>query len=135
MSNEQASLIDRLRAHALGPERCPRCGELRETKTYHSLELCTSEGQCDWSMGYGLHTDRLDDVFETKADMLEAAEELADYDVSFELRWNADMRAIKRWRAAHPGRELTWPDHADLCVWLLDQWDGLRLAMEERDGA
>ncbi len=32
------------------------------------------------------------------------------------------MRAIKRWQADGEGRELTWPDHTDLCVWLLDQW-------------
>ena len=31
------------------------------------------------------------------------------------------MRAIQRWRAAAPGRDLTIPDHADLCVWLLEQ--------------
>lgn len=37
------------------------------------------------------------------------------------LRWEADMRAIKRWQAAHPGRELVWPDHADMVVWLLEQ--------------
>ena len=41
---------------------------------------------------------------------------------SFELRRNADMRAIKRWQSEDPEkRELTWPDHADLCCWLLDQ--------------
>ena len=39
----------------------------------------------------------------------------------FETRWAADMRAIKRWQAAGPDRELIWPDHADLCVWLLEQ--------------
>lgn len=38
----------------------------------------------------------------------------------FDLRWKADMRAIKRWQAA-TGRTLTWPDHADLCVWLLGE--------------
>jgi len=39
----------------------------------------------------------------------------------FNLRWKADQRAIKRWQAAHPGNELTWPDHADMVVWLLEQ--------------
>jgi hypothetical protein len=39
----------------------------------------------------------------------------------FELRWKADLRAVERWRAAGPGRELTMPDHADLCVWLLEK--------------
>lgn len=47
-------------------------------------------------------------------------EELAERDASFNLRWKADMRAIKRWQEA-TGRTLVWPDHADLCVWLLEQ--------------
>lgn len=42
------------------------------------------------------------------------------------LRWNADMRAIKRWHDAG-GDELTWPDHADLVVWLLER-------LEKKDG-
>lgn len=41
--------------------------------------------------------------------------------LTFDLRWKADQRAIKRWQAAHPGNDLTWPDHADMVVWLLDQ--------------
>lgn len=39
----------------------------------------------------------------------------------FDMRWNADMRAIQRWREAHPGNDLVLPDHADLCVWLLEK--------------
>jgi hypothetical protein len=50
-------------------------------------------------------------------------EELAAMQQSFALRWDADMRAIKRWQAAGPDRELTWPDHTDLLVWLLEQLD------------
>ena len=46
----------------------------------------------------------------------------AELEAGFDLRWNADMRAIKRWQAA-TGRILVWPDHADLCVWLLEQLD------------
>lgn len=42
---------------------------------------------------------------------------------TFDLRWQADMRAMKQWQAAHPGNELVWPDHADMVVWLLDQRD------------
>jgi hypothetical protein len=40
---------------------------------------------------------------------------------TFDLRWDADMRAIKRWQAANPGNDLVWPDRADLVVWLLDR--------------
>lgn len=40
----------------------------------------------------------------------------------FDLRWKATQRAIHRWRAANPAsRELEWPDHADLCCWLLER--------------
>jgi hypothetical protein len=44
---------------------------------------------------------------------------------TFDLRWDADMRAIKLWQAAHPDREDTWPDHADMVVWLLEQLNDL----------
>lgn len=48
-------------------------------------------------------------------------DELAAMQQCFALRWEADMRAIKRWQAAHPDSEQTWPDHCDLLIWLLDQ--------------
>lgn len=38
----------------------------------------------------------------------------------FDLRWDADQRAIKRWQDAGENRDLTWPDHADLVVWSLE---------------
>ena len=47
--------------------------------------------------------------------------DLEDMQRTFDLRWKADMRAIKRWQEAHPGNDLTWPDHADLVVWLMEQ--------------
>jgi hypothetical protein len=47
--------------------------------------------------------------------------ELAERRASFNLRWQADMRAINMWQQAHPERgDLVWPDHADLVVWLMD---------------
>jgi hypothetical protein len=54
-------------------------------------------------------------------DCIEARVHAAEYRATFDLRWKADMRAIKRWQAAHPGNELVWPDHADLVVWLMGQ--------------
>jgi quinol monooxygenase YgiN len=56
----------------------------------------------------------------------DARREAEERKASFNLRWKADMRAIKRWQEAHPGNELTWPDHADLCVWLMEENDRLR---------
>lgn len=40
---------------------------------------------------------------------------------TFDLRYHADLRALKRWRAGHPERELLMPDHADMVVWLLER--------------
>ncbi len=56
----------------------------------------------------------------------EVAKLIAERDelqATFDRRWKADMRAISRWQAAHPGKENIWPDHADLVVWLLEQLD------------
>lgn len=52
----------------------------------------------------------------------ELRREAAEHDASFQLRWKTDMRAIERWQKA-TGRTMTWPDHADLCCWLMDQLD------------
>jgi hypothetical protein len=51
---------------------------------------------------------------------------LNEDDDRFNLRWDADMRAIKRWQEAHPGNDMVWPDHADLVVWLLERLDATR---------
>lgn len=45
---------------------------------------------------------------------------------TFDMRWKADQRAIARWQAAAPegeDRSKTWPDHADMVVWLLERLD------------
>lgn len=57
---------------------------------------------------------------EQRAERAEA--EIAEMNKTFDLRWEADMEAIERWQK-ETGRELTWPDRADLCVWLLEQLD------------
>ena len=38
----------------------------------------------------------------------------------FDLRWKADMCAIKKWQEV-TGKAFVWPDHVDLCVWLMEQ--------------
>ena len=60
----------------------------------------------------------------------ELKDSVADLEATFHLRHLADMRAIKRWRAAHPGKELVMPDHADLVVWLMKQYDALLIGMD-----
>jgi hypothetical protein len=49
-------------------------------------------------------------------------EQLAEMKASFDLRWRADMRAIKAWQT-QTGRTEVWPDHVDLVVWLLERCD------------
>ena len=75
-----------------------------------------------------------DDCAEIAQAALEAAgvpalvAELAELQTSSDLRWNADQRARERWRAAHPDQPLTWPDHVDLCVWLMTRVTELEAA-------
>ena len=57
------------------------------------------------------------------AALVKAEAEVAELQAGADLRWNADQRAIKRWQKA-AGKKLVWPDHADLCVWLLKQLEG-----------
>lgn len=49
------------------------------------------------------------------------AKYLDEQERSLKLRWDAQSRAIKSYHDAHPGNDFLWPDHADLCVWLLEQ--------------
>ena len=62
-----------------------------------------------------------------------ALAEVADLRASLSLRYEADMRAIRRWQAAHPGNDLVWPDHADLVVWLLGAADKARDPATEQE--
>ena len=50
-----------------------------------------------------------------------ARAEVSGHEHNFKIRWDATQRGIKRWQEAHPGNDLVWPDHADLCVWLIEQ--------------
>jgi len=45
-------------------------------------------------------------------------------DSSFAIRRDADDRAMQRWQKA-TGRSKVWPDHADLCVWLMGKIENL----------
>lgn len=62
-----------------------------------------------------------------------AAEKLrvAELEQTFNMRWEAQQHAIKRWQDAHPGNDLVWPDHADLIVWLLGELEAARTLIEE----
>ncbi|MCP3471351.1 hypothetical protein NLM33_13520 [Bradyrhizobium sp. CCGUVB1N3] len=54
-----------------------------------------------------------------RAELAAAKEEAAELQDIFDLQWEADMRAVGRWREANPGNELVLPDRANLVVWLL----------------
>lgn len=73
--------------------------------------------------------DDLAAIIDERCGLTELQAEVADLESTFELRWSADMRAIKRWQEA-TGRHDTWPDHADLCVWLMERIAAIQAAAE-----
>jgi hypothetical protein len=54
-----------------------------------------------------------------RTELAAAKQEAAELQQVFDVRWEADMRALRRWREAHPGNDLVLPDRANLVVWLL----------------
>lgn len=71
------------------------------------------------------------ELIELRGQLTAVTTERDDLQANFDLRWKADMRAIKMWQEAHPGNDLVWPDHADLCVWLLEERERLLKLMEK----
>ena len=63
--------------------------------------------------------------------MEEAACCIEELEQLFDLRWAADMRAIKAWQIAHPDQPKTWPDHADLGTWCLSRIEKLEAALRQ----
>lgn len=59
-------------------------------------------------------------------------EKIEELEQTFDLRWKADMRAIKIWRAEDTAaRELIMPDHADMVIWLLNKYYALSGALQD----
>jgi len=56
-------------------------------------------------------------------DLMQIIEERDELQQLFDLQWKADRRAVKLWQAAHPGNDLVWPDHTNMVVWLMEQYD------------
>lgn len=70
--------------------------------------------------------------WDAAADRIEAlVAENAEYEEVFDMQWKAGMRAVERWREAHPGNDLVLPDTADLCLWLLARVERLEAALRE----
>lgn len=62
----------------------------------------------------------------------EALAEIRELRATFSLQWDANMRGIKAWQAAHPGNDLVWPDQAKMVEWLLNEITRLRAAVPKR---
>lgn len=61
------------------------------------------------------------------------ADQIADLERTFDLRWKADMRAIEGWRADDADRrKLVFPNHTDIVIWLLERLDSLAPGWERR---
>lgn len=63
-----------------------------------------------------------------RIDLLEA--KIQELQRSLDLQWQASQRAIKLWQQ-ETGKDMVWPDKADLCVWLMQQNEQLRQHMAE----
>lgn len=63
-------------------------------------------------------------LIEERAAIHQERQRADDLQRTFDLRWAADMRAIKRWQA-ETGKDMTWPDRADMVVWMLRHLDAL----------
>lgn len=87
------------------------------------------ESRLHYALASDTDIDRLDvaavlNALDAARSRAEAAEEERDdLQRTFDLRWDADMRAVRRWQAEATGRALTWPDRADMVVWLLEKLD------------
>jgi len=76
-----------------------------------------------WKRSSEISNDTRHQLFMQAADRIEALEaENAELQRCFDLQWAAQQRAIKRWQEA-TGRDMAWPDHAELILWMLEQID------------
>lgn len=106
---------------------CGECGTMLEDLAPPANQPLPIPGAVSMSRsGYGDCDDDVEVPETSEISRLNLAakqnfDSLVDNQRSFDLRWNASQRAIKCWQAAHPGNDLVWPDHADLCVWLMEQ--------------
>lgn len=57
--------------------------------------------------------------------------DVADLERVFELRLDADRRAIDRWAKDHPDKPNTWPDLADMVTFLMKRLEDLEQAIDD----
>jgi hypothetical protein len=70
-----------------------------------------------------------DTVEKLEIDALRA--KVSELNQLFDAQWSADMRAIECWRKVNPGNELVLPDHANLCLWLMEERTRLAAEVEK----
>ncbi len=90
------------------------------------------------------------DLVNAGNDNEELRERVAELNTSFDLSWDADMRAIKVWQEEtgkslnmraikvwqeETGKSLTWPDQCRLVVWLLKRLDAAEAEAAEAQSA
>lgn len=67
--------------------------------------------------------EELIDDYESRGDAVGMlVQENTDQRQTIALIHKASMRGIKMWQEK-TGRDMVWPDHGDLCEWLLDEID------------
>ena len=60
----------------------------------------------------------------------ELIEDRDDLQRTFDMMWATQQRAIQAWQERHD-KPLTWPDHAKLVEWLLEDRERLRAVLRE----
>jgi hypothetical protein len=65
-------------------------------------------------------------------ELREADARIAELEAVFDTKWDAEQRAIKAWQGK-TGKNMTWPDHAKMVEWLLDELDAARAALGEKE--
>lgn len=81
-------------------------------------------------VGWGRAAQLETELRSSEAALAEAKAEAEEQNLAFDLHHAAEQRGIKRWRDAHPGKELTLPDTADFTFWLIHELTALRAILD-----
>lgn len=136
LGQEQAQVLERAEARIEALER--QQGALDRLAGTASVDAFTELSPSDKARWFVV-TGRREQAYKKRIQELEDA--LREAEESADLRHRADLRAVQMWRAA-TGKDLVHPDHADLCLWLMDRLDsqlrfehGVLAALSVLDGA
>jgi hypothetical protein len=113
-------LVDRLRGrYAVGPTM-PN-GEPEFGWRQHEVPPIQKEAAAVIERLHKLYALAVEGRSQFREALREARAEAEDLQALFDLQWEADQRAIKRWQDAHPSNDNVWPDRTDMVVWLMEQ--------------